>query len=281
MRSLGKAMLTAVLVLALGGLAACTKHAEPAGPSGPPGQPGPQTTITIAGSTSVQPVSERLSEAFMAKNRGVRINVQGGGSSAGIKAARSGVADIGSSSRDLTSEERGLNEIPIAGDGIAIIVNPGSPLENLTLEQIKSIFAGDVTDWKGLGQPASPITVVVREDGSGTRAAFEELVMKGTKCTANSAIQNSTGAVRATVATNPNAIGYVSLAGLDSTVKAVRVEGVEPTAANILNGTYRVNRPFLYLTREAPTGLVKEYIDFVLSPEGQDIVAGENLVRVR
>lgn len=282
MKNLSRVTLVLVLVLSLAGLTACSKPAEPTKPakSQAPQKP-QQITITIAGSTSVQPVSDKLAEAFMARRSNVKINVQGGGSSAGIKAAQSGAANIGSSSRDLKPGEKGLNEIAIAKDGIAIIVNSKNNLEDLTLEQIRNIFSGKITNWKDLGQPEADITVVIREDGSGTRGAFEELIMKGVECTGKAAVQNSTGAVRATVASNPNAIGYVSLAGLDPGVKPVKVEGVEPTAANVLNGTYPVNRPFLYLTKEAPAGAVKDYLDFVLSPEGQEIIAKEHLVKVK
>ncbi len=231
--------------------------------------------LIVAGSTSVQPLAEALAEEFMAKHPRVRIQVQGGGSSAGIAAAKSGVADLGTSSRELQPEERDLHEVQIALDGIAVVVHPGNPVANLTVEQVRRIYAGGLTDWKAVGGPAGPIMVVTREAGSGTRGAFEELVMNGKAISAKAIVQGSTGAVRSSVAQARNAIGYVSLGALDPSVKAVALGGVRPTAANVQNKTYKLTRPFLFLTRSAPTGLAKAFIDFVLSKEGQQIVAEE------
>ncbi|NPV69482.1 MAG: phosphate ABC transporter substrate-binding protein [Firmicutes bacterium] len=279
MRNSSRIALVLAVALVLSLVSGCGQSAQPAKPAEPPR---PQTvTVTVAGSTSVQPVAEKLAEDFMAKNKDVKINVQGGGSSAGVKAAQTATADIGTSSRELKPEEKGLKEFIIAKDGIAIIVHPKNKLENLTLDQVKKVFSGKITNWNDLGQPAGAITVVIREEGSGTRGAFEELIMKEEKCTDKAAVQNSTGAVRSTVASNPNAIGYVSLAGVDQTIKALKMEGVEPTAANIVAGTYKVSRPFLFLTNEDPTGAVKQFIEFALSSEGQDIAAKEHLVKVK
>jgi len=239
-------------------------------------------TINIAGSTSVQPLSEDLADAFMKKNPGVKINVAGGGSSAGIKAAQDGAADIGASSRELKPEEKtGLTETVIAKDGIAIIVNPKNGVSELTLDQIKKIFAGEITNWKEVGGKDAPINVFTREEGSGTRGAFEEIVMgKDKKITGKAGVQNATGAVRTAVERDENAIGYISLGSLNEKVKAVTVDGVKPSEETVLNGTYKISRPFIYLTKGAPTGVVKAYIDFVLGPEGQKIV-GEKYVPVK
>jgi len=238
--------------------------------------------ITIAGSTSVQPISEALAEAFMAKNPNIKVNVQGGGSGAGIKAAQEGTANIGSSSRELKSEERGLTETVICKDGIAIVVNAQNAVTDLNLEQIKGIYSGKITNWKKVGGADQTINVVTREAGSGTRGAFEELVMgKDTVIIDKAIVQNSTGAARAAVTSDANAIAYISMASLDDTVKAVTVEGVKASAENILNDTYKVQRPFLYLTKEAPAGAVKTYIDFVMSNEGQSIIEKEGLVLIK
>ncbi|RJE47512.1 MULTISPECIES: phosphate ABC transporter substrate-binding protein [unclassified Dehalobacter] len=238
--------------------------------------------ITIAGSTSVQPISEALAEAFMAKNPNIKVNVQGGGSGAGIKAAQEGTANIGSSSRELKSEEKGLTETVICKDGIAIVVNAQNAVTDLNLEQIKGIYSGKITNWKKVGGADQTINVVTREAGSGTRGAFEELVMgKDTVIIDKAIVQNSTGAARAAVTGDANAIAYISMASLDDTVKAVTVEGVKASAENILNDTYKVQRPFLYLTKEAPAGAVKTYIDFVMSNEGQSIIEKEGLVLIK
>jgi len=238
--------------------------------------------ITIAGSTSVQPISEAVAEAFMSKNPNIKVNVQGGGSGAGIKAAQEGTADIGSSSRELTNEEKGLTETVICKDGVAIVVNTKNTVKDLTIEQIMKIYKGDTTSWKQVGGSDQKINVVTREAGSGTRGAFEELVMgKNNKISDKAIVQNSTGAVRTAVAGDPNAIGFISMASLDDTVKAVTVEGVQVSAENILNGTYKISRPFLYLTKEAPAGAVKTFIDYVMSAEGQSIIEKEGLVLVK
>ncbi|UWG98599.1 phosphate ABC transporter substrate-binding protein [Dehalobacter sp. DCM] len=238
--------------------------------------------ITIAGSTSVQPISEALAEAFMVKYPNIKVSVQGGGSSAGIKAAQEATADIGASSRELKSEENGLTETVICKDGIAIAVNSANAVKDLSIEQIMKIYSGAITNWKDVGGADQTINVVTREDGSGTRGAFEELVMgKDNPISDKALVQNSTGAVKASVASDPNAIGYISLASLDETVKAVTVEGVQVSADNIVNGTYKISRPFLYLTKEAPAGAVKTYMDYVMSAEGQSIIEKEGLVLVK
>ncbi|HWR62371.1 MAG TPA: phosphate ABC transporter substrate-binding protein [Clostridia bacterium] len=250
-----------------------------------PAASGVSGSITVNGSTSVQPLAEELSKAFVGKNPGATIDIQGGGSGVGIKSAVDGVVDIGMSSRDLKPEEKTLKEFKIAVDGIAVIVNPANGVTNLTMEQIFKIYTGEITDWKDVGGKAGKITVVTREEGSGTRGAFIELagiqVKEGDntvdKTVANAITQGSTGAVMTTVAGDPNAIGYASFGSAkDKTdIKLVNVDGKECTEDNIYSGEYKISRPFLMLTQAEPTGLAKSFLDFVLSPEGQDIV-GEN-----
>lgn len=230
-------------------------------------------TLVIAGSTSVQPLAEELAEEFMAKYPRLRIQVQGGGSSAGIAAARSSAADIGTSSRELRPEERGLHEVTIALDGIAVVVHPANPVRNLTTDQVRRIFAGEITDWKQVGGKAGPIMAVTREAGSGTRGAFEELIMNRTAISGKAIVQGSTGAVRATVAQAREAIGYVSIGSLDSSVKPVTLDGTAATEENVRNRTYKLARPFLFLTKGKPAGLAKAFLDFVLSKDGQRVVA--------
>lgn len=235
-------------------------------------------SIQIVGSTSVQPLAEELAQAFMAKNPGVKIFVQGGGSGAGITAAINGTADIGNSSRQLKPEEAaaGIHETVIAKDGIAVIVHPSNSVKNLTVEQIQKIYLGEITNWKEVGGPNLRIALVNREAGSGTRGAFEEIVMgkMADKMSNNSLIQASTGAVQQTVAITKEAIGYISLGSLDpKAVKALQVNGVAATERNVSNGTYPLWRPFLMLTKAAPNGVTKAFLDWILSPEGQKIVA--------
>lgn len=239
-------------------------------------------TITIAGSTSVQPFSEVLAEKFMAKNPGVKINVQGGGSGQGIQAATSGAAQIGSSSRDLTAQEKAqLTETKIAVDGIAVVVNTANPVANLTADQVKNIFLGNIKNWKEVGGPDAIITVVSREEGSGTRTAFEELLLDKQPAVKTAVVQASTGAVKTTVAGDKNAIGYDSLASVDQTLKALKIDGVEPTPANVKNATYKASRPFIYMTKGQPEGIPKAFIDFVMSAEGQQIISQQGAIPIK
>lgn len=233
-------------------------------------------TITTAGSTSVQPLSEELAKAFMDKNPGKVINVQGGGSSQGVKAANEGVAEIGAASRHLKDSEKslGLNVVQIAIDGIAVVVNPANESVNdLTIDQVQKIFAGEITNWKDVGGNDEEIRAITRESGSGTRGAFEEMVMDETKIANTAITQNSNGGVRTAVANDKAAIGYLSMGYVNDEVKAVKIDGVDATVENIKAGTYKISRPFNYLTKGEPQGLTKDYIDFVLSAEGQEIVA--------
>jgi phosphate transport system substrate-binding protein len=240
---------------------------------------GSGTQIVVAGSTSVQPFADRWAEVFMEKHPGLAVNVQGGGSSAGIQAALSGAADIGTSSRDLKPDEMVLNQIVVARDGLAVIVHPSLPLDDLSLFEVKSIFDGEIRNWDLLIKLDQPIDVVTREEGSGTRGAFQEMVMgKTTRITSLAIVEDSNGTVREIVASDPDSIGYISLGLVTPRVKAIKLEGVVASEKNILQGRYKLVRPFLFLTRDRPAGPVKEFIDFVLSPEGQELVRKEGLI---
>jgi phosphate transport system substrate-binding protein len=252
-------------------------------------------SIIVAGSTSVQPYAEILAEAYMHDNPESEIDVQGGGSSAGITAALSHTADIGMSSRALKDTEleklngtgQELWSVEIAKDGLAIIIHPDNPIKNLTLEQICAIYAAEVTNWKELGGKDAKIHVITREEGSGTRDAFEELVMNKKTITPKAIVQDSNGAVRLLVSDDKNSIGFISLGLVEpekgqKEVKALLLEGVEATVENVRNGSYKLFRPFLFVTvvaeGEEPTGLTKQFIDFTLSDEGQQILIKEGLI---
>lgn len=240
-------------------------------------------TITVAGSTSVQPFSDVLAEEFIKKHPGVQINVQGGGSSQGIQVAVSGAANIGASSRELKQEEKsqGLVETTIALDGIAVIVHPSNPVAEIALDDLRNVYLGNIKNWKELGGKDSPITVVCREAGSGTRGAFEELVMNKENISNQVVIQPSTGAVKTTVAGDEKAIGFVSMASVDKDVKVLKIDGVEASVANVKNGSYKISRPFLYLTKGEANGLTQAFIDFVLSDEGQALMQEEGAITVK
>ena len=281
------------LLLASMLLAAC---GSPATPAPGPGSDQPTATtasepvaseITVAGSTSVQPLAEVLAEAYMGAHPEIRITVQGGGSSVGVKSAAEGTVDIGTASREVKDEE--LAEFPdlqvftIARDGIAIVVHPDVPLEALTKDQVKGIYEGSITMWSEVGGPDAAIVVVGREEGSGTRGAFGSLIMDDEEfaMVGTAILQPSNGAVRTTVSTTPNSIGFISFGYLDGSVKAVAIDGAEATVENALSGEYPVVRPFNMLTIGEPSGAVKDWLDFILSEDGQAIVADEGYLAVQ
>jgi phosphate transport system substrate-binding protein len=239
-----------------------------------------ETTITLAGSTSVMPFSEKLAEFFMVEHPGLSVDVQGGGSSAGIQAVMNRTADIGMSSRDLKGTEKGLTEIPICHDGIAIIVNPRNTIREITMEQVRSIYSGRIRNWKELGWIDRRIDAVTREEGSGTRGAFEELVMGKGEIDSGIMVQDSNGSVKEVVATDPYAIGYISLGMVDSKVKGLIVDNIEPSVKNIKDKKYGIVRPFLYLTLGEAQGSASTFIAFVLSKQGQEILRKEGLIPV-
>jgi phosphate transport system substrate-binding protein len=246
---------------------------------------GGQTKITIAGSTSVQPVAEKLAEAYMKNNTNVKITVQGGGTAVGIKSAQDGTANIGTASKKpKDNESTGLNQYQIAKDGIVVIVNNGNSLSALTVNQTKDIFSGNVSTWTQVnGASGGKIVVVTREEGSGTRDGFQSLVMggsNGTKIVNTAIVQSATEAITQAVKGDPNSIGYVSLASLTGDVKAVKIEGVAASEQTVSDGTYKLVRPFIFLTKGPATGETKKFIDWVLSPAGQAIVKQSGAVPV-
>ena len=238
-------------------------------------------SLTLAGSTSVQPFAELLAEAYMSQHPGQSINVQGGGSSAGIEAALSGVAQIGMSSRQLLPGEKALlKAVLIAQDALAVVVHPSNPVGDFTEEQVRGIFTGQLTDWSQVGGAPGAIHVIMREEGSGTRASFEDMLMDAQEPTVRAIVQDSNGSVRETVAQDPAAVGYISLGLVDDRVKAVSIEGMVPSVDNVLAGKYRLVRPFLFLFSGEPRGEAKAFLDFVLGP-GQAMLRHEGLIPAR
>jgi phosphate transport system substrate-binding protein len=238
-------------------------------------------TITEAGSTTVQPLAEKWAQVFVTRNPDIQITIQGGGSSVGVKSAADGTVDIGAASRELKADEPPLVKHLLAKDGIAIVFHPDNSISGLTKEQVKEIYAGNITNWSEVGGANEEIHVVAREEGSGTRAAFEEMVMGEDALITNTAIlQPSNGALRTTVSSDPQAVGFLSFGYLDSSVKAVTIGGVTATKENALNGTYPIVRPLYFLTKEQPTGTVKEFIDFCLGTEGQTIAEEEGYIPI-
>ena len=239
-------------------------------------------SISMVGSTSMEKFANALSEAFMEKYPKVTVTAEFVGSGAGIKAVSNGTADIGNSSRNLKDEEKakGVAENIVAIDGIAVVVDPANTVEDLTKDQLTSIYDGTVTNWKDVGGNDAPIVVVGREAGSGTRGAFEELLKLEDACKYSNEL-DSTGAVMAKVASTPGSIGYVSLDVLDDTVKALKLDGAEPTEENIKAGKYFLSRPFVMATKgeiSEQSDLVKALFDFIYSDEGSELVKSVGLI---
>lgn len=285
MKKCSKSLFLMVSVLLISILfTACTGTSTDGAPTSDPAAD--TSTVTVAGSTTVQPLAEKLAEAYMTDATGVRIDVQGGGSSVGVKAAGEGTTDIGMASREIKESE--LTEFPnlkifvVARYGIAIITHQDVQVNDLTVEQVRDIFSGKITNWKDLGGDDQNIFIVSREEGSGTRDAFEEMVMGEDVLIADSAIlQPSNGSIRTTVSTTPYSIGYLSFGYLDETVHTISINGVAPTEINAANGSYLIVRPLNMLTNGEPTGNVKAFLDFILSEAGQKLVVEDGYIAVK
>ena len=274
-------------------------------------------TVSVIGSTSVQPFAEMLADEFNSKHSDMYVEVQGGGSTAGIQAVESGYANIGMCSRMLKSDEH-YTPITIALDGVAVVVHPSNPVDTLTLEQIRGMFSGKITNWKEVGGKDVPITLITREEGSGTREAFTQLVMdKDTadkvkkiksrykdpatmpaedktaieelernkpRITMYTITEPSNGSVKALVMGDAAGIGYMSLGQVKGEVKALKIRGVggdvvDPTAEAVLSGKYPLVRPFLFVIKGTVGAESQKFIDYVLSDEAQRILENKGLIR--
>lgn len=239
-------------------------------------------TVATDGSTSMEKVIGYLSEAYMKENPNVKVSYNPTGSGSGIQAVSEGRCDIGLSSRDLKDEEKtNLNETVVAIDGIAIIVNPENPIKDLTIEQIASLYKGEVKNWNEIGGADAPVVLVGREAASGTRDGFESITGTKDLCKYSQEL-TSTGDVVQTVASNPNSIGYASLAAVKDTVKALDVEGVTPTTETIQNGTYKVQRNFVFVTKKNAelSDAAKAFFEFATSKAADDLIVKAGAVPV-
>ena len=249
------------------------------------GSNGSSEKITVSGSTSVGPLMEVIAEDFQSKNEGISVEIQQLGSSAGIKNTIDGTSEIGMASRDLKEEEKsaGLTETEIAIDAIAIVTNKNNEVKDLTVQQIKDIYTGKITNWKEVGGKDAPIVVVSREDGSGTRGAFEEIVgFEASELTKDAQIGDGSGNIKSTVEGNENAIGYISASYVDESVNKLKVEGQELTIENVKDKKYPIARPFILVHKEDTiTEKGKELIKFILSDEGQAIVEEDGLISIK
>ena len=238
-------------------------------------------TVNTDGSTSMKDVMGVLIETYGEIQKDVTVNYSGTGSGAGIEAVLAGNVDIGLSSRALKpeEEEKGAVGHTVALDGVAIVVNPASGVEDLGVEQIAQIFKGEITNWSELGGEDAEIAVLGREDGSGTRSAFEEIVGVDGECKYTNEY-SSTGDVIGNVASNPNAIGYASLSAVDETVKAVKVGGVECSEATIKDGSYEIQRPFLMVTLEGAelSPAAEDFLNYATSADVAEYIAAAGAV---
>lgn len=237
--------------------------------------------VTTGGSTSMEKVIGALQEAFMEQNSGVDVTYDPTGSGAGITGAQEGSLDIGLSSRALKDGETGVSATVIALDGIGIIVNNANTVEDLTTDQIAAIATGEVTNWKEVGGPDAEIVMIGREAGSGTRDGFESILKVSDQCKYAQEL-TATGAVIAAVQANENAIGYASLAALDDSVKALKVNGIACTEETVKDGSYTVQRPFVFVTKDGAqqTPAVKAFIDFATSADAASLISNAGAVPV-
>ena len=270
-----KLIICAIIVTMIGGVfASCSSNEEKT----------EVNKVSVSGSTSVGPIMEKIASEYESKNENISIEINQVGSSAGIKDTINGVSEIGMASRELKDEEKKeVTSTIIAYDGMALIIHKDNPVKEITLEEIKGIYTGEITNWKELnGGLDSPIVVVSREDGSGTRTAFEEIVgYKSEELIDKAIITDGSGSIKTIVSGNKNAIGFVSFEYLDETVKGLKVNGVEPEAELVKNGEYKLSRPFILVTKSSnSTENSEKIIDYILSDEGQKIISDNKLISV-
>ena len=276
--------LTAVMALSL--LTACGSKNDNSADTNTDGSNTETTlsgTVSTDGSTSMEKVINSLGESFMAMNKDVKFTYNPTGSGSGIQAVSEGRCDIGLSSRALKDDEKasGLVETVVALDGIAIVVNPENPVSDLDIDTIAKIYTGEITNWKDVGGDDAEIVLIGREAGSGTRDGFESITDTKDSCKYRQEL-TSTGDVITTVAGNPNAIGYASLASVKDTVKALSVGGVAPTEATVSDGTYAVQRPFVLVTKDGTelSAAAQKFFEYATSAAAADVISAAGAVPV-
>ncbi|MDD5156129.1 MAG: phosphate ABC transporter substrate-binding protein [Candidatus Omnitrophica bacterium] len=245
--------------------------------------------IVMTGSTTVLPIAQKTAEVFMNQNAGADISVRGGGSSVGIAALIDGTCDIADASRPIKDTEiekaaaNGRDPVThiVAMDGIAVVVNNSNPISKLSKKQVRDVFMGKVSDWSQLGGNPGKIVIVSRDTSSGTFEAFGELVMNKEKVRPDALMQASNQAVAQIVSRTPLAIGYVGLGFITSDIKPLEIDGVMPSKETVLSGKYPVTRPLFMYSNGKPQGMVKEYLDFVKSKEGQTLVEEQGYVGLK
>jgi len=267
------AALTAITILTAG----CSSKSN----NGTGTDKGLSGSLRIGGSTTVLPLAQAAAEEFMAKNPNVKVEVQGTGSSEGITGLTERTLDIGNSSRELKPEETGLVDHQVAVDALAIIVNPANGVSGLTDAQVKDILTGKITNWKDVGGKNAKIQVIGRDEASGTRDYVQkEIIGKDAKFPADALAMPGTGQLKAAVAQTPDAVGYISAAQADETVKVVKVDNVKPSPKTVKDKTYKYWRYLHMFTKGKAKGLAKAYIDFVLSSGFQKDTVSEEFYTI-
>ncbi len=240
--------------------------------------------IKISGGTAHIPVMKDVAKLIMEHNRDIRISIAGGGSGVGIKQVGEGLVDIGNSGRKPTDDEiqkYGIKLFQWAIDGVGVVVNPKNPVKTLSTLKLTEIFSGKIVNWKALGGPDKPINVYTRDNSSGTREVFWEKALDKGEITDKANVVVSNGAMKTAVANDPYGIGYVSVGHMDNSTAPVILDGAEPTINNVKNGSYKIARGLFSNTKGEPKGLVKKFIDFLFSPEGQQIAAKNGFIPVK
>jgi phosphate transport system substrate-binding protein len=245
--------------------------------------------ISINGSTTVLPIAQKVAEAYMKEHPDVAISISGGGSGNGIKALIDKTTDIANSSRTIKPEEaeqakaKGANpvELIVAYDCIVPIVHPDNPLKDITLDQLKALYKGEIKNWKEIGGANKPIVIISRDTSSGTYEVWEEKVMKKERVFPGALLQASNGAIVQAVSKNPNAIGYIGLGYAEKTVKLISVNGIVGSKETTLNKTFPISRPLYMYTPALPAGDVKSFMDYVISDKGQKLIEAEGFIPLK
>ena len=268
------ALAAALLMIVLGACSKSAKSNEDGTLSG---------TVSTNGSTSMERVVGGLAEACMSENPDVTITYDATGSGTGIECASNGTCDIGLASRDLSDSETGLTAIPVALDGIAVIVSPGAGVDNLRLDDVRAIFTGEVTNWSEIGGADLPISCIGRESGSGTRDGFESVTGTDDACVLDQEL-TSTGAVITAVSSSSNAIGYVSLSAVETNenVQVVTIDGIACTEQTVIDGSYPIQRPFVLVIREDAelSEAARAFVDFATSDSAADLIRDAGAIPV-
>jgi len=268
------ALAAALLMIVLGACSKSAKSNEDGTLSG---------TVSTNGSTSMERVVGNLAEAFMSENPDVTITYDATGSGTGIECASNGACDIGLASRDLSDSETGLTAIPVALDGIAVIVSPGAGVDDLRLDDVRAIFTGEVTNWSEIGGADLPISCIGRESGSGTRDGFESVTGTEDACVLDQEL-TSTGAVITAVSSSSNAIGYVSLSTVETneSVQVVTIDGIACTEQTVIDGSYPIQRPFVLVIREDAelSEAARAFVDFATSDSAADLIRDAGAIPV-